>query len=213
MRRTLTVPGAVVVAGALLFLAGCEAEPGAATMPRVPLARGAKGIGFKDGSPVVVAEGEGPGAEDLKGHPLPDFDLGDIKGGRVSRAGLKGKVVLIDFWATWCGPCRRLSPILEAFHRTYGPHGLVVIGANTSEHDAFDKSLKTPNLATYYAKDNNYTYTFTYGSDDLRDACHVQSLPTVLLVDREGVVRDVWIGLSDGIEVSMSHAVEALLKP
>jgi thiol-disulfide isomerase/thioredoxin len=198
MRRTPTTCGAVLATW--LFLAGCDVEVPA---PERPSPTGGK---------IVTGTSNGPSVEDLKGQPLPDFDLPDIQGGRVSRAGLKGKVALIDFWATWCGPCRKMSPLLQALHLKYGARGLIVIGANTSEHDAQDRNVRTAFPATYYAKDHELTYTFTYGSDDFKESCHVVDLPTLLLVDREGIVREVFVGARDETPEALVKAVAGLLK-
>jgi thiol-disulfide isomerase/thioredoxin len=204
MRSDLTAPG--IALATCLLLAGCEVEPDRPVGP----AAGTSPTG-PDQGPLVLAPAR-HSAGDLKGKPLPDFDLPDIQGGRVSRAGLKGKVVLLDFWASWCVPCRALSPLLQALHKTRGDRGLAVIGANTSERDAHERGVRSPYPATDYAKDHALTYTFVYGADDFKDACNVEILPTVLLIDRAGVVREVWVGNDPGTQEAIVKAVEGLLK-
>jgi thiol-disulfide isomerase/thioredoxin len=206
MRRPLTTCGTVLATW--LLLAGCEVEVPA---PEKAEPKHQKTVQLTQDGPQVV-EADAPTIDDLKGKPLPDFDLPDIQGGRVTKESLKGKVVLIDFWATWCVPCRNLSPLLQKLHKTFGPKGLVVLGANTAEHDPQGRSVKSPDLASYYAKDNDYSYTFLYGCDDYQQTCHVSAFPSLLLVDREGVVRDVFVGLNEYLPGDLVKAIDGLLR-
>lgn len=120
------------------------------------------------------------------GKPIPAFSMTSIAGKKMTNASLKGKVVLLDFWATWCGPCKAASPTVQALHKKYAGKGLVAIGANTFE-ESIDKKF-----AAGYAKEHSYNYTFTFGNDKLANSWGVTGIPFFVLIDQKGVVR--WIG-------------------
>ena len=101
---------------------------------------------------------------------------------------------------------------MQSLHDKYGEKGLVVIGANTSERDREGNSLKTPERAKGYAEDHGYTYTFTYGTDEFKNACHVRGIPTMLIVDQKGLVNTVVVGWSPELEGKLEGPIVALLE-
>lgn len=143
------------------------------------------------------------------GKPLPKFSVTSTKGAKITNASLKGKVVLLDFWATWCGPCKAAGPAIQKMHANYGSKGLTVIGADTYEQGV--KGTAAP-----YAKRHSYTYTFTEGNDKLATDLGAGTLPAFVLVDAKGVVRKVWTGLPNGdvnkLYAELAAAVKPLLK-
>jgi thiol-disulfide isomerase/thioredoxin len=145
------------------------------------------------------------GPEALLGRPMPSFRMIDIEEQPITSESLKGKVVLIDFWATWCGPCQRVAPVLQELHTKYGGRGLVVIGADTSERS------RTKEWAVDYAREHHYTYTFTYGTDDVKELCGVDALPTLFLIDRKGIVRRVQPGYYTRLLPDLEEALKPLL--
>jgi thiol-disulfide isomerase/thioredoxin len=140
----------------------------------------------------------------LLGKPLPPFEMTDLKGNRLTNDSLKGKVVLIDFWATWCGPCRKASPVMQALHEKYASRGLVVIGADTSERDVLGRPLLTKELAEAYSREHGYTYTFTFGNDAFERACGVDGIPAM-------VVAKVQVGFHEGLQSDLEAAIKPLL--
>lgn len=140
------------------------------------------------------------------GKPLPAFSATSTTGQKVTNASLRGHVVLLDFWATWCGPCKAASPAIQKLHANYGGKGLKVIGADTFEQGA-------KNTAGPYAKRHGYTYTFTEGNDALATALGATSIPAFVLVDAKGVVRKVWTGLPEGGPDALYKEIEAAAKP
>ena len=74
-------------------------------------------------------------ADEVSG-PAPDFTLRDASGAPVSLSDLKGQVVMINFWASWCGPCRQEMPLLEAIYQKYEPLGFTLLGVNVEEESA-----------------------------------------------------------------------------
>lgn len=127
------------------------------------------------------------------GSPAPDLgattSFNTKDGGAVTLASLKGRVVLIDFWATWCGPCVAAIPHVQELHEKYKDRGLVVIGHTDAS------SQKLPE----FIQQKKITYTITVGPD-IGDAWGVSGIPAVFLVDPEG--RVAWSGhpsqLTDG---------------
>lgn len=138
--------------------------------------------------------------------PAPAFAMSGVDGKTYNNANLKGKVVLIDFWATWCGPCKAASPSIQALHEKFGSQGLVAIGANAFERENKDGA------ASAYAKEHNYTYLMTTNNDDLARSWGVKGIPTFVIIDKRGVVRKVQVGFSkDKTDKEMQAIIEKLL--
>jgi thiol-disulfide isomerase/thioredoxin len=140
---------------------------------------------------------------DLVGAPAPAWRETQSVSGVFpsSLASLRGHVVLLDFWATWCAPCRVSIPKLEALQSRYGAQGLSVVGI--SAEDPSDVSLFTQRMAMHYGvgADPHGATTRAYG---------VFSLPTLVVIDKSGKVRDVSIGYDpDG--APLEATVKALL--
>lgn len=135
--------------------------------------------------------------EATEGKPLPDFKMKTLADADLTNKDIKGKVVVIDFWATWCGPCKAAAPTLNAIHDEFKEKGLVVIGANLAERGADGKRIQTKDNAVAYVKEHGYGYTFTYGNDDLGKQWKVPGYPTFFIIDRKGVVREVMVGFDD----------------
>ncbi|HWD38458.1 MAG TPA: TlpA disulfide reductase family protein [Fimbriimonas sp.] len=153
------------------------------------------------------------GAQDFgssQGKPMPQFIITTIGGKKITNKQLKGKVVLFDFWATWCGPCKMASPAMQKLAKTYGSKGLVVIGADTFENSP------GPAGARAYAKEHKYTYTFTYENDGLAHSLGITGIPAFALVDKKGVIRDALTGVPHGgaeeLYAALSRRVASLLK-
>ena len=113
--------------------------------------------------------------------PAPDFTLEDLSGNAFSLSRMRGRAVLLDFWASWCGPCRAEMPALERLHREFAGRGLSVVGVNVDEPRA---------TAARFIEQQGYTFTVLldkgFEAAMLYDA---RSLPTLVLVDAEGNVK------------------------
>jgi peroxiredoxin len=143
----------------------------------------------------------------LIGNPAPDFSVKLLarSGARVSLANLRGQVVVLDFWGTYCGPCRQEMPKLEALSAKYSPAGLRVIGISEDEPDDKDKIMGF--AASHGAK-------FAIAWDEDRSVAHrykPDTMPSSYTIDRRGLVRYVHVGYRDGDEVQMEKEVQGLL--
>jgi peroxiredoxin len=136
------------------------------------------------------------------GHTAPPFVLKQADGKTVSLASHKGQVVLLNFWATWCAPCRVEMPWFEEFSRTYANRGLVVLGVSLD-----DGGWKTVQPAisklkvSYPIVLGDGKITKSYGMGDL--------LPATFLIDRTGKIRTVKVGFGDKVE--FEKTIEQLL--
>src|SRR5215467_11678400 len=134
------------------------------------------------------------------GSELPEFNLNDLQGRIVSSADLRGKVVLIDFWATWCQPCRKEMPGYQTLVDEYGFRGFVVIGFK------FDTMPDTED-PIQFARGIGVHYPLAVATDHLKQKFGgIEGLPTTMLYDREGVLRMKVIGFE------YTERVEAALK-
>jgi peroxiredoxin len=128
---------------------------------------------------VGSAEFQKPAASNLEGKPAPDFQLRDLAGKAVALKDLRGQVVVLDFWATWCGPCRIDMPRIEALHNDLKAKGLRVFGVNAED----------ANLARSYVERNGYTFpTLSDPGMQVAQLYQVNALPTAVVIDKEGRV-------------------------
>jgi thiol-disulfide isomerase/thioredoxin len=130
------------------------------------------------------------------GSRLPEFLVKDLQGREISSADLRGKVVLIDFWAEWCQPCKKEMPGYQKLLDRYGYRGFVVIGFK------FDtmRDMEDPVL---FAKKLGVQYPLAVATDDLKQTFGgIEGLPTTMIYDRQGILRNKVIGFeyTDRIE-------------
>src|SRR5205823_5841908 len=125
-----------------------------------------------------------------------------IGDGPRSVAQLRGKVVVLDFWATWCGPCRVLGPKLSAMQARYGAQGLRVIGMTTESSEEAAVFAQKHGVRYALASDPSVETTRAYG---------VSALPTLFVIDKRGVVRDVEIGYAPEHDAQIEALVKRLL--
>jgi|SRR6516164_2676699 thiol-disulfide isomerase/thioredoxin len=135
------------------------------------------------------------------GSRLPTFTVGDLQGHKLSSADLHGKVVLIDFWATWCQPCKQEMPGYQKLLDRYGSEGFVVVGLKFDTMMDMENPLK-------FAKKIGVRYPLAVATDDLRRKFGgIEGLPTTMLYDRDGILRQKVIGFE------YTETFEANLKP
>jgi thiol-disulfide isomerase/thioredoxin len=138
------------------------------------------------------------------GSQLPVFDLRDLRGREISSAGLREKVVLIDFWATWCQPCKKEMPGYQKLLGRYGPHGFAVIGFKFDTMADTEDPLK-------FAHRIGVNYPLAIAPDELKQKFGgIEGLPTTMLYDRQGILRKKVIGFE--YPQAFESAVEQLLK-
>ncbi len=126
------------------------------------------------------------------GETASNFSWYDSEGKPLSLNSLKGKTVLINFWATWCGPCKAELPDIEAISKQYAVKGLVVIGVSEDRGDQLLKDVSD------FASENGLSYQIVIDNDDIASAYgNINAIPTSFLVNKDGQVVEKWIGVRD----------------
>jgi peroxiredoxin len=132
-----------------------------------------------------------------KGFLAPDFTLTTLEGDTVRLSDLRGQPVLINFWASWCGPCRSEMPHIQAAHETHSKDGLVVLGVD---------QMESPPAVARFVNEFNLTFLIPMDSDGkVSRAYQARGLPTSFFVDADGIIRDTFTG-----PMSAGH-IESLL--
>jgi thiol-disulfide isomerase/thioredoxin len=158
-------------------------------------------VGCNQHSANAVQPKEAVSAAGETGSPLPDFSVKDLQGHEVSSADLRGKVVLIDFWATWCRPCKKEMPGYQKLLDRYGSRGFAVIGFK------FDTMMDMEDPVRF-AKKIGVRYPLAVAADDLKQKFGgIEGLPTTLLYDRQGILRKKVIGFE------YTDIIESELRP
>jgi thiol-disulfide isomerase/thioredoxin len=142
----------------------------------------------------LVAPGE-------NGSRMPDFSMKDLQGHQLSSADLRGKVVLIDFWATWCQPCKKEMPGYQKLLDRYGPRGFAVVGFKLD-------IMRDTEDPVQFAKKIGVRYPLVVAADDLKQSFGgIEGIPTTMLYDRQGILREKVIGFE------YTDVIESELKP
>lgn len=131
-------------------------------------------------------------AHTFVGKSAPRFVGTTTDGGKLdSNGNLKGKVILLDFWATWCGPCKEASPTMQKLHKAYWSKGLRVIGVSGGKDMESDTSSK-PIAA--YKKEHKYSYPFVYNNEKSFTDYTITGVPQFILIGKDGKVVKTWEG-------------------
>jgi len=163
---------------AVVGFAGCDPHAASPAQPKQP----------------VIAAG-------VIGSRLPDFSVKDLQGHSLSSADLRGKVVLLDFWATWCQPCKKEMPGYQKLADRYRARGLVVIGFK------FD-TMRDAEDPLQFAHKIGVRYPLAVATEDVKQKFGgIEGLPTTMIYDRQGILRTKVIGFD------YTDTFESALKP
>jgi peroxiredoxin len=133
----------------------------------------------------------------------PAFSLQSVRGGSVSLAQFKGDVVMINFWASWCGPCRQEMPLLDSIYKQYRDMGFTLLGVNV-EPDA--------GSADAWLKKTPVSYPILFDpKSQVSQLYQVQAMPTTVIIDRQGIVRYVHSGYLPGDENQYMNSIRSLI--
>ncbi len=137
------------------------------------------------------------------GRPAPEFALRDLSGRTKRLSDWRGKAVLLDFWAAWCGSCRESVPAYERIYKRFHAKDFVALGI---DEDA------EPKIAATFAKKLGMSYPVLLDPRGRAfDAYGARMMPAVFLIDSSGTVRGRWEGFDDSVAAGVSQAVKGLL--
>ena len=150
-------------------------------------------------TPVIISDALSSAFDStIIGQPAPDFTLPTLDGGTLTLSDLRGQPILINFWASWCEPCRVETPLLVEAYRRYESRGLVILGLNLTEEDT---------LEAVQAFVNEFNVPYPILLDNGPEVSHsvydVIGLPTSVFVDRGGNVKRVVVGAIADTEIDL----------
>ena len=138
------------------------------------------------------------------GGPAPAFTLASRAGQDVSLTQYKGNVVMINFWASWCGPCRQEMPLLESIYKKYNKLGFTMLGVNV-EPDS--------NAANEWLKQTPVSFPILYDKESkVSKAYDVATMPSTVIIDRSGKVRMLHRGYKPGDENDYMNSIRELIR-
>ena len=198
-RSTVGRTSALLLASAFVGPAAAQPPPAAGFVWTLPDGRPSwtvslEPVGLPAAPPALEARTSFPN--------LPAFDLALLDGTRIDTSKIRGRVVALDFWATWCGPCLKSLPKMQELWAAEGPKGLVTIAMNADEPETVVRD---------FAKRLGLRLPIALYDDAFSQALGVKTLPTVILVDKAGRVRARWDGYGAGLELTIAERVRALL--
>lgn len=138
-----------------------------------------------------------------KGQPVPDFKVISTAGQTISQENYRGHVLILDFFATWCQPCRQSIPHLVEMNRTYGKQGLQILGLSVDEDG--ERAVKI------FTDEFRVNYPLALAGDSTTAAFGIRSVPIMYLVDKKGTVVEVYRGYTNEMARSVEQSIKRLL--
>ena len=135
----------------------------------------------------------------------PEFTLKDLSGRNISLSAYKGNVVLLEFWATWCSPCKESVPALVKLKKKYDQKGFIIIGVSMDADS--DASEKVRQFSASYS----INYPVVLANEATLKTYNVKSIPTSILIGKDGKIVDIYKGYSDEFGNNISAQIEKLL--
>ncbi len=134
----------------------------------------------------------------------PNFTLKNLAGKNIKLSELAGNVVLVNFWASWCGPCRQEMPLLNAIHKKYEPLGFTVLGVNVEEQVENARS---------FIRDRPVDFPILLDSNNqISQLYNVLAMPTTVVIDRDGNIRFIHQGYQSGDEAKYHDMIKTLIR-
>ncbi|QWR77512.1 peroxiredoxin family protein [Candidatus Magnetomonas plexicatena] len=140
--------------------------------------------------------------DEIDGKPAPNFEMQSINGNTVSLSSIKGKVVLLNFWATWCPPCKEEMPSMDALYKMFKNDNFVVLAATSNSSSDVKK----------FAQKNHVSFQFLLDpKNKIAKSFKVYMLPVTFLISKEGVIVKKYIGAQNWTESAIVNDVKKLL--
>ncbi|MDA8239293.1 MAG: TlpA disulfide reductase family protein [Nitrospiraceae bacterium] len=139
------------------------------------------------------------------GNRAPIFTLKDLNGNNVSLSGFKGKIVVMDFWATWCSWCKKTTQELEKIHKDYESKGVVVLGISMDSGGDAEHKVKE------FAKQYNLSYLMLMDDDSISKFYGVNKIPTSFILNKEHMITRIYPGYLPGLRERIVEAIEESL--
>ena len=149
-------------------------------------------------APAAMAAGA-----DVSG-PAPAFTLASLSGQPGALSQYKGQVVMVNFWATWCGPCQQEMPLLEQMYKKYKPAGFTLIGVNVDKEAAPVKELLARKPVTFPV--------LLDPANEVSKAYHIDEMPSSVIIDRKGQIRYIHRGYRAGDENEYQDRIRQLIR-
>ncbi len=165
---------------------------------------GSKDLNAQAGLGNLMQDYSGDRAASMTGKPAPDFALTDLQGHAVKLSQLKGQVVVVDFWATWCPPCVRSMPVWDRIQKDLADKGVKVLAVNVREQKAEIEA---------FVRENSLGLTMLVDeAGKVAELYHATALPTTFIINREGVVQKVHVGFPPDGERTVRQDLAELVK-
>jgi peroxiredoxin len=138
------------------------------------------------------------------GGPAPSFTLAALSGQQGALSQYKGQVVMVNFWATWCGPCQQEMPLLDQMYKKYKPAGFTLIGVNVDKEAPAVKELMARKPVSFPV--------LLDPANQVSKAYHVDEMPSSVLIDRKGEIRYIHRGYRPGDENEYQDRIRQLIR-
>ena len=137
-----------------------------------------------------------------KGQPAPPFKVTSISGQPLSLANYKGHVLILDFFASWCEPCKRSIPHIMELNKKYGKQGLQILGLSLDE----DKDDLVE-----FAGPLKLNYPVALANEDLQTEYGLRSIPTLFIINKKGIITEKFMGMTDEVKKNIETTIKRLL--